>query len=259
MIWKYKFTVCNLQSAIYNLKSAILNLKWLALLLCLGFILGTTAALISQQGRAGTHLTAAEVLDQLQAKANTLKSLEGSFEQRKYSRLLVRPMESEGKLFWQPPGRFRWEVVRPAPLTLVVREDKILLLYPDLKKVTLYRGPSGVGFLDRITGVTGDPQTFQRQYGIEVELVARGDDRRWIQMNMEPKSAKHARYFKRLEVKIDPETWLPNEIAILEGNDDWTLIYLSNLTENSRLSDSLFSVEPPEGFQVQSYQSGRRP
>ncbi|UCG20541.1 MAG: outer membrane lipoprotein carrier protein LolA [Deltaproteobacteria bacterium] len=233
--------------------------KSLTLLLSLGFILGSIAALTSQQGRAGTHLTAAEVLNQLQAKAKTLKSLKGSFEQRKYSRLLVKPMESEGELFWQPPGRFRWQVVRPAPLTLVVREDKILLLYPDLKKVTLYTGPSGVGFLDRITGATGDSQTFQSQYGIEVQLVARGEDRSWIQMNMEPKSAKYARYFKRLEVKIDPETWLPNEVAILEGNDDWTLIYLSNLTENSRLSDALFSVEPPEGFQVQSYGSGRRP
>jgi len=233
--------------------------KLLALLLSLGFILVTTAALTPQQVRSGAHLTAAEVLDQLQAKAKTLKSLKGSFEQRKYSRLLVRPMDSEGELFWQPPSRLRWEVVRPTPLILVVKEDKILLLYPDLKKVTLYRGPSGVGFLDRFTGAAGDPQAFQRQYEIEVELVSRGDDRRWIKMNMEPKSAKQARYFKRLEVKIDPETWLPNEIAILEDKDDWTLIYLSNLKENSDLSDGLFSVEPPEGFQVQSYQSGGRP
>jgi outer membrane lipoprotein-sorting protein len=253
MTWNYKFTACSLQSAIYNLKSAILNLKGLTLLLCLGFILAGTAAHTSQVGRAETHLTAAEVLEQLQAKAKGLKNLKGSFEQRKYSRLLVRPIESEGELFWQPPGRFRWEVVRPDPLTLVVREDKILLLYPDLKKATLYHGPSGMGLLDRITGASGDPQTFQRQYEIEVGLVARGKGSRWIQMSIEPKSAKYARYFKRLEAKIDPETWLPNEIAIREGKDDWTLIYLSNLIENSNLADGLFSVEPPAGFQVQSY------
>ena len=236
-----------------NEKSWIKSSRSLTLLLCLGFILAGTAAFTSQVGRAGTHLTAAEVLDQLQAKAKTLKSLKGSFEQRKYSRLLVRPMESEGELFWQPPGRFRWEVARPALLTLVVREDRILLLYPDLKKVTLYRGPSGVGFLERFTGAAADPQGFQRQYKIEVEVVSRGDDRKWIKMIMEPKSAKHARYLKRLEIKIDPETWLPNEIAILEGNDDWTLIYLSNLIENANFADGLFRVEPPEGFQVQSY------
>jgi len=227
--------------------------KSLKLLLCIGFILAGTATFTTQVGRAGTHLTAEEVLDQLQAKAKALKSLKASFEQRKYSRLLVRPIESEGEFFWQPPGRFRWQVVRPAPLTLVVREDKILLLYPDLKKATLYRGQSGMALLDRITGATGDPQTFQRQYAIEVESGGQGQGSRWIQMNMEPKSAEYARYFKRLEVKIDPKTWLPVEIDILEGTDDWTLIYLSNLIENSNFTDGLFSVEPPEGFQVQSY------
>jgi outer membrane lipoprotein-sorting protein len=244
---------CNCKFAVWNLPPAICNLKGMTLLLCIGFILATSAALTTQVGRAGTHVNVEEVLDQLQAKAKTLKSLKASFEQRKYSRLLVRPMESEGEFYWRPPGRFRWQVVRPAPLTLVVREDKILLLYPDLKKATLYRGQSGVALLDRITGATGDPQTFQHHYAIEVELVGQGQGSKWIQMNMEPKSSQYARYFKRLEVKIDPKTWLPNEIAILEGNDDWTLIYLSNLVENSNFTDGLFSVEPPEGFQVQSY------
>jgi outer membrane lipoprotein-sorting protein len=259
MTWKYTFTVFNSQSSICNLKSAICSRKGLTLLFCLGLILVETLALTSPQARAEKNLTASEVLEQLQSKAKTLKSLKGSFEQRKYSRLLVRPMDSEGELFWEPPGRFRWEVIRPDPLTLVVNEDQILLLYPDLKKVTLYRGPSGVDLLDRIMGATEDPQTFQRQYGVEIELVARGGGRSWVQMNMVPKTANHSRYFQRLEVKIDPETWLPNEIAILESNGDWTLIYLSNLIENGNLSHGLFSVEPPEGFQVQSYQYGRRP
>jgi outer membrane lipoprotein-sorting protein len=252
MTWKYAFTV-------FNLQSSICSRKGFTLLLCYGLILVATLPLTSPQGWSGTQLTAVEVLEQLQSKAKTLKSLKGSFEQRKYSRLLVRPMESEGELFWQPPGRFRWEVIQPDPLTLVVNEDQFLLLYPDLEKATLYRGPSGVDLLDRIMGATDDPQTFQRQYGVEIELVARGGGSSWIQMNMEPKTATHSRYFQRLEVKIDPETWLPNEIAILEGNGDWTLIYLSNLIENGNLSHGLFSVEPPEGFQVQSYQSGRRP
>jgi outer membrane lipoprotein-sorting protein len=228
-------------------------------LLFFGLILVTTLTLTSPQGRAGIQLTAAEVLEQLQSKAKTLKSLKGSFEQRKYSRLLVRPIDSKGELFWQPPGRFRWQVIQPDPLTLVVNEDQVLLLYPDLEKATLYRGPTGVDLLGRIMGATDDPQSFQRQYAIKIRLVARAGGSSWIQMNMEPKTTTHSRYFQRLEVKIDPETWLPNEIAILEGNGDWSLIYLSNLIENANLSHGLFSVEPPQGFKVESYQSGRRP
>lgn len=233
-------------------KSWLKMARRLTLVLSLGSVLFIGLCLPFQATSADSPLiTTVEVLEQLQAKAQTLKSLKGRFEQRKFSRLLVTPMESEGKLYWQPPGRFRWEVVRPAPLTLVTQHDKILLVYPDLKKASLYRQPSGGDLLDKITGATGDPQEFERQYRVEVELVARGSSNRWIQMCMEPKYGRQARYFKRLEVKIDPQTWLPAEIAILESNKDWTVIYLSDLVENSELSDGLFSVEPPEGFQVQ--------
>ena len=252
MIWNYKSTIC-------NLKSAILNLKGLTFFLSIGLILYGAAFLSLQKAGAGAQLTAAEVLQQLQAKAETLKSLKGNFAQRKFSRLLITPMESEGHLYWQPPGRLRWEVVQPAPLTLVAQGDRILLLYPDLKKASLYRQPFGGGLLERITGATDDPEAFQRQYRIQVAMVARGGSRRWIQMTLEPKSARRARYFKRLEIKIDPNTWLPEEISILESSKDWTVIYLSNLQENTELPAGLFSVKPPEDFQVQKYQGGGRP
>jgi outer membrane lipoprotein carrier protein len=222
-------------------------------------ILAGTPFLSCQEAGAETQLTAAEVLEQLQARAETLQSLQGDFEQRKFSRLLITPMDSEGRLFWQPPGRLRWEVVRPAHLTLVAHGENILLLYPDLKKARLYRQPFGGGLLERITGATDSPEALQRQYSIQVALVAQGGSGRWIQMTMEPKSARRARYFKRLEIKINPNTWLPEEISIQESNKDWTVIYLSNLKENTKLSDGLFSVQPPKDFHLQKYQGGDRP
>jgi outer membrane lipoprotein carrier protein len=252
MIWNYNSTMCNLQSA-------ILNLKGLTFFLSIGLILYGSAILSFKEAGAETQLTVAEVLEQLQAKAETLKNLHGNFEQQKFSRLLITPMESEGHLFWQPPGRLRWEVIQPAPLTLVAQDDRILLLYPDLKKARLYRQPFGGGLLEKITGATDDPEAFQRQYRVQVALVARGGSGRWIQMTMEPKSARRARYFKRLEIKIDPTTWLPEEISILDSNKDWTVIYLSNLQENTELPAGLFSVKPPDDFQVQEYQGGGRP
>jgi outer membrane lipoprotein-sorting protein len=244
---------------IWNYKSAILSLKELTLFLSVGLILYCAPFLSFQKAGAGTQLTAGEVLEQLKAKAGTLRSLQGNFEQRKFSRLLITPIESEGRLYWQPPGLLRWEVIQPVPLTLVARGERILLLYPDLKKARLYRQPFGGGLLERITGATDDPEEFQRQYRIQVALIARGGSGRWIQMNMEPKSARRARYFKRLEIKIDPNTWLPEEVSILESNKDWTVIYLSNLQENAELPAGLFSVKPPEDFLVQKYQGGGRP
>lgn len=243
-------------------KHVNLNLKKLLRLVVLfGFLLFLTLAptLHSPTASAGKPLTTAEVLEQLQAKAQTLKSFKARFEQRKFSRLLLTPMDSEGFLYWQPPGLFRWEVVSPAPLTFVTQGEKIMLLYPDLKRATLYRKPLGGGILEQITGATGDPEEFQRQYRLEVAPVVQSGVSKWIKMIMEPNTRRQARYFKRLEVKIDPNTWLPEEIAIQESNKDWTVIHLSNPLENTELPAGLFNVEPPEDFQVQRYQGGGRP
>ena len=240
-------------------KKSIKRAKVLILLLSTGAILSGASLFSFQEAGAGSQLTTAEVLEQLQAKAQTLKSLQGNFQQRKFTRLLITPMESEGRLFWQPPGRLRWEVVKPAPLTLVAQGEKILLLYPDLKKASVYRQPFGGGLLERITGATDDPEAFQRQYNIQVALVARGGSGRWIQMTMEPKSARRARYFNRLEIKIYHNTWLPKEISIQDSIKDWTVIFLSNLQENIEHPDGLFSVQPPKDFPLQKYQGEGRP
>jgi outer membrane lipoprotein-sorting protein len=239
-----------------------LNLKkLLRLVLLFGFLLFFTSVptLHFPTASAEKVLTPAEVLEQLQAKAQTLKSFRARFEQRKFSRLLLTPMDSEGFLYWQPPGRFRWEVVSPAPLTFVTQGEKIMLLYPDLKRATLYRNPLGGGILEQITGATGDPEEFQRQYRLEVAPVVQSGVRKWIKMIMEPNTRRQARHFKRLEVKIDPNTWLPEEVSIQESNKDWTVIQLSNPQENTDLPAELFNVEPPEDFQVQRYQGGGRP
>jgi len=73
MIWNYRFTIC-------TLKSAILNLKGLTFFLSIGLILYGSAFLSFKEADAGTQLTVAEVLEQLQARAKTLKSLQGNFE-----------------------------------------------------------------------------------------------------------------------------------------------------------------------------------
>jgi hypothetical protein len=123
----------------------------------------------------------------------------------------------------------------------------------------LYRKPLGGGILEQITGATGDPEEFQRQYRLEVATVVQSGVSKWIKMIMEPNTRRQTRYFKRLEVKIDPNTWLPEEVAIQESNKDWTVIHLSNPLENAELPAGLFNVEPPEDFQVQRYQGGGRP
>jgi len=213
----------------------------------------------AQEAPPPSLYTTEEILEHIQAKAKVLESLSASFHQRKFTRLLVAPMESEGRLYWVPPDRFLWEVSSPTPLSLVARGDKMLVVYPDLKRASLYRHPMGSSLLEEITGATGDPEAFQRQYLIQTANSSGPKSDKWVQLILTPRSARRARYLKRVEVIIDPNNWLPQTVIISESDEDKTTIHLSQILENAKLPDGLFNIKPPEGFHLQRFQDGGRP
>ncbi len=204
-------------------------------------------------------MTVPLLLQRIEAKARTLKTLSGRFQQTKSTRLQASPMESEGTFYWQPPDRFRWEVTRPAPFSMVARGDTVLVYYRDLKRATVYRHPAGDGLLGQIIGTAGDTEAFRNTYYMQITPPAQPEDRQWLQLQLEPRSYRQARYLKRVEVLIDQVNWLPQKVTITEANGDWSRIRLLDLAENTEIADDLFSVKPPAGVQTQRFQGNRRP
>jgi outer membrane lipoprotein-sorting protein len=235
--------------------------RWFLLVTCLALLVGGALAAWGQESATGSAplITVPLLLQQIETKAKTLRSLSSRFRQKKYTRLLASPLESEGSFHWQPPDRFRWEVTAPAPFSLVARGDTVLVYSGDLKRATLYRHPTGDGLLGRIIGTAGDTEAFQRAYSMRITPVTETDHPQWVQLQLEPRSHRQARYLKRVEVLIDPSTWLPQQVNVTEANGDWSSIRLLDPVENLELAEDLFSVQPPAGAQVQQFQRNRQP
>ncbi len=235
---------------------------WIILLILPGLLAGVRLGAWGQDPRPGSPespITLPLLLQHIKAKARTLKSLSGRFQQSKSTRLLAMPMESEGVFYWQPPDRFRWEVGRPTPFTLVAQGDTVLVHYVDLERAHLYRHPSGDGLLGQIIGTAGDTEQFQRTYGMQITPGLEAADHHWVQLQLEPRTARQARTLKRIEVLIDPANWLPQKVMITEVSGDWSSIRLHGLVENADIAESLFSVRPPEGVQTRQFMGKGRP
>jgi outer membrane lipoprotein-sorting protein len=235
--------------------------RWTLLLACCGLMAGSAVCARAQEATPGSVplLTVPVLLQQIEAKVKTLKTLSGRFRQTKSTRLLTAPMESAGVFYWQPPDRFRWEVTQPAPFTLVARGDTVLVVTRDLQRAALYRHPSGDGLLGQIIGTAGDTEAFKRTYYLQITPATQAEDQSWVQLQLEPRTARQAKYLKRVEVMIDPVSWLPQQVTITETNGDWSTIRLQEPSENAEVADELFSVQPPAGMQVQQPQGIRRP
>jgi outer membrane lipoprotein-sorting protein len=235
---------------------------WVIVLMLPGLLAGTRLHVWGQDPKPNsleTSITLQMLLKHIEAKARSLKNLSGRFQQSKATRLLATPMESEGVFYWQPPDRFRWEVGRPTPFILVAEGDTVLVHYVDLDRAHLYRHPSGDRLLGQIIGTAGDTDQFQRTYSMEITAGLEAADRHWVQLQLEPRTSRQARTLKRIEVLIDPATWLPQKVMITEVSGDRTSIRLHGLTQNADIAESLFSVRPPEGVQTRQFMGKGRP
>lgn len=205
-----------------------------------------------------TTLTTMEALEKTRELARDLKTLGGRFRQVKRSRFLAEPMESSGIFQWKPPERFRWEVQQPMPFRAVANGSTILLVYPDLNRASLLRHPSGENLLGQIAGTAGDLESFKTFF--HARLLPTGPDQpaNAVTLSLVPKTGRQSKFVKEIRVAIDPPTWLPKQVDIIETSGDSTSIWLSDLVPNGPIDDGLFQVTPPPGVQLQRMDGSER-
>ncbi|MHC1742433.1 MAG: outer membrane lipoprotein carrier protein LolA [Syntrophobacteraceae bacterium] len=209
------------------------------------------------QGGPST-LTTIEALERTRVKAGELKSLSGRFRQVKHSRFLTGPIESDGVFQWKPPERFRWEVREPMPFRAIANGSTILLHYPDLNRASLLRHPTGESLLGQIAGTAGDLESFKSLYHARLLPIEPGQPADTLILSLVPKSGRQDRFLKEIRVTIDPPTWLPKQVDIVEASGDKTSIWLSDLVMNGPMDEGLFQVTPPPGVQLQRLDGSER-
>ncbi|MDF1592200.1 MAG: outer membrane lipoprotein carrier protein LolA [Desulfobacterales bacterium] len=66
----------------------------------------------------------ADTWDGLKAATGTISSVSATFVQEKHMKVLIRPLISEGLLFYQTPDSLRWEYQRPIQSILIAHAGK---------------------------------------------------------------------------------------------------------------------------------------
>ena len=108
------------------------------------------ATLLAMGGLAVAHAEpATAVLHRWLGAQTNVTTWKAEFVQRRDLRALATPLETAGRVWFEAPGRFRWELGRPAR-SIVLRNDKeMLVLSPGLRRGERYplasmaSGPAG--------------------------------------------------------------------------------------------------------------------
>lgn len=186
-----------------------------------------------------TQLFAATAGDQLQSRLNGMKTMTANFKQ------VVKAKEREistssGNMALQRPGRFRWLTKEPME-QLVVADGKKLWIYDvDLEQVSVKKQGNSLGGTAALF-LSGYDDTVAREFSVQMSAKAGKEI-------YDLKALSGKANFQRLKLIFSGATLTSLEMFDQLGQH--TIVNLSNVKANPKISASLFQFKPPKGTDV---------
>jgi outer membrane lipoprotein carrier protein len=211
-------------------------------------ILLIVAGLISLTSFAtAAPLPDSEVKDLL-ARIRENRITQADFQEQRVIRLMKKPLVSSGRVWFQPPNKFRREVKGNSPSLTVSDGQQLWIYYPNFKSAERYplgkRSPldSTVAAINSALNLENIENTFQitatkidpPQAGYELALI--------------PRTASMKRVFQKLELHINDQLRAERTEMFLPNGDRIVTSY-SNQTR-APVPASTFEFKPPPGTDI---------
>lgn len=184
----------------------------------------------------------------LLARIRENRITQADFQEQRVIRLMKKPFVSSGRVWFQPPNKFRREVKGNSPSVTVSDGQQLWIYYPNFKSAERYplgkRSPldSTVAAINSALNLENIENTFQvtaakvdpPQAGYELALI--------------PRTASMKRVFQKLELHISDQLRAERTEMFLPNGDRIVTSY-SNQTR-APVPASTFEFKPPPGTDI---------
>jgi len=206
-----------------------------------------------------SHAADSELLDRWFAAQAEIKTWSAELVQTRTLKALKDPLQTQGRVWFTMPNRFRWELGEPAQ-TIALREaDAMVIIYPRLKRAERYAlDEQAAGqWRDALTLLeAGFPRSradLEKQFKIE-SFTTTGDA---AELVLQPRSSRARKLIAQVRLVIGGEDLQlrATELRFADGsrmrND------FSRAKINPPLEEGLFTAVIPEDFKVSEPLAGR--
>ncbi len=169
--------------------------------------------------------------------APRLRTVQADFTQEKHLKILVRPLLSNGRFFFQAPRSLRWEYTAPVPSILLLHNGS-------MKKLVRREGllaEDADQRLDAMQFVLAEISGWLdgRFADNEVFSVARPDEETVV---LTPKGAGMTAVISSIELKLADRAGLLDRVTIFEGPDSRTVMTFSQRVLNEEIPVATFTA-----------------
>jgi outer membrane lipoprotein-sorting protein len=174
-----------------------------------------------------------EILTGLEAAQKRTPGLTGEFTQRNKLKLFKQELKSKGRFTFRAPRKIRWEYLDPDPSLLVLENETATLTTPgsapqvfDLSKDATMRSVFDQLLLFTGAGGGGAIGKAKNDYALAASGTAEAPV---LSLTPLPTSPV-AKAFQRIELRLDPKTWLIRSILLVEKSGDEKEIAFTKLS-----------------------------
>lgn len=184
-------------------------------------------------------------LKNLLAGIRANRTTQADFQEERVMRLMKKPIVSSGKIWFQPPNKFRREVKGNSPSITVSDGGQLWIYYPNFKSAERY--PLGKGSpLDSTVAAINSALNLENIENT-FQITAIKSDKGY-ELTLLPRTGSMKRVFQKLDLHINENLRVERTDMLLPKGDRIVTTY-SNETR-APVPASSFDFKPPSGTEV---------
>jgi outer membrane lipoprotein-sorting protein len=175
--------------------------------------------------------------EKLRLESAKIKTMQADFTQKKFMRILSRPLVSTGRFYYDAPDSFRWEYVTPLRSVVISRNNKTRrFIYSDGKMIEDKAGGAQAMqiVLNDVSGwISGrfdQNPSFSAAIAEDVNTT----------ITLSPVGKNVAGFIQKIEIILSPKTAAVQSVKIVEDASTFTHIDFQNVQTNKIIDPAVF-------------------
>ncbi len=217
------------------------------LLCCVAGVMGVFLGI---QSSAAATLNP-EVAAWLAAQTN-IQTWSADFVQTRTLKSLSQPLTASGRVWFEAPNRFRWELGHPAQTIAVRSAQELLVIYPRLRRVERFpltgnqTGPWRDALALLEAGFPRSEAQLETQYNIVAQTVQDGTGR----VVLQPKSASARRMIPQITIDFNTQDFSLRSTDLQFADGSSMRNDFKNAVLNPTIDPTTFSPPIPGDYKV---------
>ncbi len=202
-------------------------------------LLSLVSMLICASAAFAQSAADAKVIQQINAVASKMRTMQCDFVQTKHMKMLNDKMVSHGKMYYQQSDKLRWEYTSPYTYTFVLNGSKVLLSKGKRNDVINVNQSKFFKEIARImmNSVVGKCLSDKKDFRTSIATT----NSEWI-ATLVPQRKEMKQMFQRIVLHFNKSRKMVSTVELVEKKGDRTVIQLTNVKTNSSINAKVFSV-----------------